>query len=440
MAMKKYNPPKKKQNPHKTNLPRTKTVSQAELNRSYNVARKVLRFLELDPNLIDVFTKKQKSYLLHNFYEPPTVKADKPNTVPRQYVRNIYDELYEFLKTTPFGDPDIKLTYIEFLTYGLNFLSVISAMHLEGHKFESGSPQAAAADQICAKYDIDELRDKVSIQAIFQILYLHTRGYSRINFRCYGFTADYEQFTQTLTDLTYLKLTIRLTAHDCEAKKFTYNNIERKAFKMVIPAIGAQMPESATVKRRQVIPSSIWNNTMNIYIQSHVLRRFKERADVFDPNQQNIILQFTFSVGLKLVKTGNQVLFACAIEGKTFGYFAFFVQGNDVVITTFLPFTSSNTPEGQKLHQLTALSKDEIIYLGMDKLSFYPDVDFDQIPVLKKALIDSNIWETKLELDNIHAEDYEQYDDTEKKEYQIKKQKKTQFVKNFFDRRDEIQV
>ena len=112
------------------------------------------------------------------------------------------------------------------------------------------------------------------------------------------------------------------------------------------------------------------------------------------------------------------------------------MQGNDIVINTFLPFTSSNTPEGQKLHQLIALSKDEIIYLGMDKLSFYSDVDFDQIPVLKNALIDSNIWETKLALDDNHAEEYEQYDDATKKEYQIKKQKKTQFVKTFFDKRD----
>ena len=426
----------KKNNFNKTKPPRANTVSQTELNRSCNVAKKTLRLFELDPNIIDVFTKKQKSILLHNFFEPPIVKPDKPNTVPRQYIKNIHEELYRFIKTAHFGDPDIKLTYIEFLTYGLNFLSTLSAMHIKGRKFEYGTPQEIVADKICAKYDIDELLDRVSIQEIFQVLYFHTRGYSKINFRCYGFTAYYEHIPNALTGCTHVKLTVRLTAHDSEAKKFTHNNIERKAFKLIIPAIGSQMPENATVRRRQLIPFSIWNNKMNIYIQSHVLHRFKERADVFDPTHQNIILQFTFSAGLKLVKTGDQILFACAIESKTFGYFAFFVQGNDVVINTFLPFTSSNTPEGQKLQQLIALSKDEIIYIGMDKLSFYSDVDFDQIPVLKKALIDSNIWETKLVLDNNHAEIYEQYDDAEKKEYQIKKQKKTQFVKTFFDKRD----
>ena len=252
---------------NKTKPPRSKsTVSQTELHRSCSVAKKMLLFLELDPNMIDVFSKKQKSILLHNFFETPTVKSDKPNTVPRQYVRNINEELYRFIKTVPFGDPDIKLTYLEFLTYGLNFLSNLSAMHIKGHKFESGSPQEAAADQICAKYDLDELRDKVSIQEIFQILYLHTRGYSRINFRCYGFTADYAYIPQTFpVGCTNIKLTIRLTAHDSEVKKFTYNNIERKAFKLFIPAIGSQMPENATVRRRQLFPFSIINNKLNIY-------------------------------------------------------------------------------------------------------------------------------------------------------------------------------
>jgi len=99
-----------------------------------------------------------------------------------------------------------------------------------------------------------------------------------------------------------------------------------------------------------------------------------------------------------------------------------------------LPLASGNTPEGQKLYQLMALSKEEITYLGMDKLSFYSDVDFEQIPLLKQALIDSNIWGTKLELDHNRAEDYERYDNAAKKEYQVKKLNRTQFVKNFLEK------
>ena len=221
----------KRPNPHKTNLPRTKTVSQAEFNRSYNVARKVLRYLELDPNIIDVFSKKQKSIFLHNFYEPPIVKPDKPNTVPRPYVKNIHQELHRFLKTTPFGDPDLNLSHMELLTYGINFLSMLSVMHKE-LKFGINTPQAIVADQICAKFNREQIYMD-SYQGLFEVLFFQTRSYSKINFRCYGFTADEEQLRQDITGCNYFKLTIRLTAHENETKKFTYNNIERKAYKLI---------------------------------------------------------------------------------------------------------------------------------------------------------------------------------------------------------------
>jgi hypothetical protein len=58
----------------------------------------------------------------------------------------------------------------------------------------------------------------------------------------------------------------------------------------------------------------------------------------------------------------------------------------------------------------------------MDKLSFYMNVDVEQIPMLKNALIESGIWETKQMID-------------EANDYQIKyNEKKTFFVKDFFQK------
>ena len=88
-----------------------------------------------------------------------------------------------------------------------------------------------------------------------------------------------------------------------------------------------------------------------------------------------------------------------------------------------------NTPEGEKLQKLLFLSKEEIIYLGMDKISFFTRVDFDQVPELKQALIDSNIWPVKLELDGFY-----QVEDTDNGASPINIDK-TMFVKNYFDKR-----
>ena len=41
----------------------------------------------------------------------------------------------------------------------------------------------------------------------------------------------------------------------------------------------------------------------------------------------------------------------------------------------------------------------------MDKISFLLKIDFEKIPVLKQALIDSGIWEVKLMLERLSTED-----------------------------------
>ena len=156
------------------------------------------------------------------------------------------------------------------------------------------------------------------------------------------------------------------------------------------------------------------------------MHRFKERIDLFPPTDQNILIQSSFTLEMKLVSFENRVLFACMTEKQPLGYFTFFVENSSIVINTFLPLTSIGTPEGKKLHKLLSLTKDELIYLGMDKLSFYVKIDFEQIPILKQALIDSDIWNTKLVLDSQKPEDgYEE---------SLIDINKTNFVKNYFDK------
>jgi len=45
-----------------------------------------------------------------------------------------------------------------------------------------------------------------------------------------------------------------------------------------------------------------------------------------------------------------------------------------------------NLPEGKVVFKLLKLSKDETIYLGMDKMNFLFKVDFEQIPVFKASV------------------------------------------------------
>jgi hypothetical protein len=222
---------------------------------------------------------------------------------------------------------------------------------------------------------------------------------------------------------------------DCESKIFAHKNVERKAFRLVFADDGngkpLDKPRWAVVKRNLIFPNAKEDENLNIYIQSHVLHRFKERADTLNPPLRNFFIQYALTSGLIVVSAEKQKFLKCtAYDDLPLGYFTFFIQDDDIVVNTFIPLASEITPEGKKLHEALQLGKEDIKYLGMDKLSFFTDVDFEQIPVLKQALIDSGIWLTKLLLDKMP------YKDSEEDEPHIDMQK-TLFVKTFFDKLEE---
>jgi hypothetical protein len=407
-------------------------TSPQEMQQCYLIAKKLLCHFELDPNLLDVFTKRQKEKLYHIYYIIPAIKSQKERTVPRQYIRNINNDAYNFIKTNYWGNPENKITYLELYTAGLSFLSSIQSMFKEDNLFESGTPQFESASQICEKFDRDDLMNESSKEVSDHIFYL-SRRYSRVNFRMYGHTLDCDKLPSRKCNCGHCyeyRISYRITVQECETKYFSFNNIYRKTFRLFEPADGLYLPKPLTIYQNAIFPKEKKDKNFNMYVQSHVFHRFKERLDILSPTDHNLLFQYTFTRHLKLVQYDNRDLFACMIaDDCPVGYFTFLIHGDDIVVNTFLPLVGDNTPEGKGLQKLLFLSKDEIIYLGMDKISFFSRVDFEQIPELKQALIDSNIWQIKLELDNfINEEDTKYCIDIDK----------TMFVKNYFNKRDKI--
>jgi hypothetical protein len=406
--------------PKRSGPPRKVERSQQE--RCYLVAKKILRHYDLEPELIDVFTKKQKEMLLRICYDQPDVKAKKERTVPRQYVRNINNETYQIMKTQYWGEPENQLTYMELATYGLTFLGNLSDFYRK-NAFIAGTPQAEAARRIFEKFNGDRILE-TAFKEVMDNIWYWTRCYSRVTYRMYGYEYDFGTRIRQRDGWCINKLTFLLTARESETKEFVHNGIRRKAYRLFMTADGLYVPGPATVARNDIYPEAKEDEKMNIYIQSHALQRFKERLDAVDPSNRNLLIQSSFTNALQVVTVGKNALFACLLDGeRALGYFAFFVHENDIVVNTFLPLTGDNTPEGRKLHELLPLNREEIVHLGMDKISFLLTVDFEKIPLLKQAFTESNIWPTKIALDRMFEED----------EYPVD-MGKTMFVKNYLDR------
>lgn len=405
--------------------------SRNQQEQGYRVAKKMLQHIGIDSKEMDTFTKKQVQNLLLVWFEPPIVKSKIEKTIPRQYVRNIHTAMHHYMRNNIWDSSEHQLTYMDVAICGASFLVNLSNL-MERGSFMTGSPQEILANKICEKYDATEVVNYMFNEILIRDTWQETRGYSRINYRMYGY--DFEIRHTSKIGGVSMRPTIYLTAQECEVKRFSYKNIERKAFRVINMGTGwSRRPVPASIKRNRIFPSAKEEEELNIYVQSHVLQRLKERLDTFDTMSQNILIQYALTVGLKTVSFGKQILFSCVIEdGLPVGYFTFFVQDTDVIITTFIPLSSAAGPEGKRLNELLPLSKEEIVYLGMDKVSFYLNIDFEQIPVLKESLINSGIWETKLVLDRIFASE----DENENTRIS---QSKTKFVKDFFNKFESYQ-
>jgi hypothetical protein len=394
-------------------------ISKAQFDRGCVIVRKTIQFMGIEPALFDLIPKKQKQILLNIEAAAPTVRAKQGHFVPRQFVRNIHTELLKVIKNE-YIDASTNLSYMEFFTYGIPFLSILEMWLDKGWLTpEQEEKFAKPLIQIFQKsIDIE----KKSMAKVYSELDYQISRYSQINFRTYGFNSRWEvQIPHRKSITGSLRLVFELTAHENEHIYFTYQGKSRLAFRVLVGETCEHSLTYAILQREMLFPESKSNKYYNLYIQSHVIHRFKERIDLLEATERNHFIFSSMTWAQKVVKGANgSLMLVFSIASIPCGYFPFTIQGDKIFVLSFLPLVSAVTPEGAKLHEILKLGKEDLIYLGMDKLSFYLFVDFDQIPVLKEALIASGIWTIKEKLDEACIE-FGGFD-----------MKKTSFVKDFF--------
>jgi hypothetical protein len=398
-------------------------VSRAQFDTGCAIARKTMQLTGFDPALFDTLTKKQKHDLLNIEPPMPLIRVASGCHVPRQYVNNIRTSMMNFLRTT-FVDEKVQLTYLEFLTHGLPFLTICKAQRQRG--LFTPEQQDAFVGEMTDKFSTTDLVASDWLRVLFRYLRIELSFYSQANFRTYGveFATDLPKPREIL-GLPAIRCIIELTSHESENFHFVHRGIKRKAYGMLLGNTADQVRAPAVILRQRLYPEHTSSEEYKLYIQSHVIHRIKERIDIFDATTRNYLINSSLISHQQVVKSVvGYPLIACYMSGVPLGYFPWTIRDDKLLILSFLPLVSQIVPEGAKLYQLLNFSKEDLIYLGMDKLSFLLTVDFDEIPVLKNALVESGIWQIRQKLGESCTCEGEGA-------FRIDRVK-TQFVRNFF--------
>jgi len=390
---------------HRTNV-KKRIISKTQTDRALVAVRKLFEFLGCDPGLVDSFTKKQKQLILQVETAVPHISVEK-NKVPRQYVRNIQSEIFNAMKEN--FDEATELTYMELVVYGIP--TVIFILRYIDHFNDKQKEQIELMQTAFSKFDF--LNE--GLNEIFLTVQFMTDTYSQINFRTYGFSYNW--------DVVPFRLAIELTANENKPIYFMHQNVRRMAYRVLIGKNHQYQDSYAIIMLNKLFPHLKSDKKIPIYVQSHAIHRFKERADIIDPQYRNMLIYLALTTSQRVVKSSSGFLLACDLDpGFPIGYFTTMLQNDNLYVLTFLPLVANVTPEGEKLQKILSLTVEDIKFLGMDKLTFFLSVDFDQIPVLKNALIESGIWQT-VEYLSENIEDIQKIS-----------QKRTLFVKDFFEK------
>ncbi|MDR3297374.1 MAG: hypothetical protein LBS94_03970 [Prevotellaceae bacterium] len=417
---------------YKPRCPIAFKMSKAQFEQRSAIARKLMQHLGFEAKQFDVFTKKQKILMLRFSLETPTVKAERERTVPRHYIRQLRELLIYHMKHRPYDNSENNLSCYDMATQGIPLCLHVEIMLRKG-EFGEGL-QKELAQQLLAKITEKDFTSNGYFGWICNQIHLETGTLSQPNFRFYGYYLNWAglQGQNSAPPAAHLRLTFYITALESQSKHFEYKGRKRIAYLMQYTDDVVTVAHNAVVARRELFPNGLNGDfELNLYVQSHALHRFKERLNEIDPKQRNILLyQFLVECRQVVHNTPAGTLLACIFKGGLMGYFAFFVQGDDMVVSTFLPVASEHTVEGRKFCDCLGFTRAELGYLGMDKQTFFLQVDFDKIPVLKQAMEDSGLWAVKEQI----AEFFRSVREPEK--IAIDEQR-TQFVANFFKKREE---
>jgi hypothetical protein len=382
---------KKKAQPRRTPV-KHENKSKAYFDKTYATIRKLLQAYGFDPDFLEAFPKQERRLLMYLQTEPPRFRIEEGHRVPRRLVDFVTESTHRFLRTHYFGDESIGLTYLELATCGMSFATMIQHEH-QNCTFPPG--QAEIIDSLAACFDC--VRVSHDIAEVSKYIRQQMLMISKVNFRIYGY--DWQFYSTSEGREHYIKSTVTLSSEEPKSIYFTHKQKERVAFRVragrVIkePAYDAKINDffiSCTDRQPPLY--------LGIYIQSHALQRSKERMDIFPAHKRNyyIMEPLLYMHEVSASPTGRPMLLCYTMEGNKlvrFGYFPFIVQRKRLIVLTFLPLVSPDTFEGSYLQHRLGLQIEDTTYLGMDKLSFFCTVDFEQIPVLKEAFIATGIWD-----------------------------------------------
>lgn len=188
-----------------------------------------------------------------------------------------------------------------------------------------------------------------------------------------------------------MELVVELYGFKPQKTVLQIEGIKRPAFRL------ATVNAKSTIKWLtigQTVLDSHYTGTkteLEVYIQSHALKRFRERLDILDSNASNYLF-WENTVDIKqLLSYKNLLLLPVLLYDVKVGYWVCKIVDDNFLLSTFLFVTHNCTPEGDKLRKISGLKKEDMEYWKIDRLSTFVGMNEEKYPALNQLFCQAGI-------------------------------------------------
>ncbi|MFA9388753.1 MAG: hypothetical protein ACERKD_03045 [Prolixibacteraceae bacterium] len=161
--------------------------------------------------------------------------------------------------------------------------------------------------------------------------------------------------------------------------------IKRLAFQLAKPLADQSIVTWITIETKLL--KKFYNGErekLDVYIQSHALKRMAERLDLLDKKGINYAIWKNTNTITEFKHYKKYLLLPFRLFDVVVGYLLANIVDDCLLFRTFLFVTHNCTPEGDRLKQLTGLSKEDINYWHIDRLSTFVNLKEEKYPKLMK--------------------------------------------------------
>jgi hypothetical protein len=334
-----------------------------------NEFRRKLQHIAMASGALDAFNlipESELKIIVKVRYSPLRVVSEPGLKIPPKMISIVRKSILGYLKRTEFSVfPDgAKIFLDDYFTAGITLEAYLAKLKDDEYENVAEIKRGFASYIEC----VDKMKKPMMMIVDFvnNLLWQTNRIDSLLFWFKYDMIVNDDNYPQLMSACLYFNI------QKPEIEHINLDGKNRPVYRVGWPISMRRGLDWSTIRPIDLkIEGTFSEIPLKVYIQSHALRRLRERIDCVGASILHHFLFLSIEKLQSSILESGGILVEYFLFGVKVGYLVIDLIEGIALIRTFLFLTNNGTPEGERLHKSTGLEIIEKKYLSIDKLSTF---------------------------------------------------------------------